>query len=67
MDTTLSRTIATVQLGFWRAAAKLTGIAVRNRSSLHRIVLYTPIALAAVGAYFLGRILAELLLVNLIF
>jgi hypothetical protein len=67
MDTALSRTLASVQLGFWRAAAKLTGIAVRNKSGLHRLVLYTPIALAAVAAYFLGRILAELLLVNLIF
>ena len=67
MDTSFSRTIATVQLGFWRAAAKLTGIAVKNKSSLYRLVLYTPIALAAVVAYLLGRFLAEFLLVNLIF
>lgn len=67
MDISISRTLDAVQLGFWRTAAKLTGIAVKNKSNLHRIVLYTPVALAAVVAYLLGRILAELMLANFIF
>ena len=50
------------RLVFWRMIAWVTGKAVKNQKLVERALWLTPIALAAVLAYMLGRIFGSLLL-----
>jgi hypothetical protein len=51
-----------LRIAFWRVAATLTGAAVQNQSKLRRAAWLLPIVLAAITAYFLGRMFGTLLL-----
>ncbi len=51
-----------IRLFFWRMIAWGTGKAVRNQQLVERALWVTPIALAAVLAYLLGRLFGSLLL-----
>jgi hypothetical protein len=50
------------RLIFWRIVAWGTGKAVKNQKMVERALWLTPIALAAVLAYVLGRLVGSLLL-----
>jgi hypothetical protein len=50
------------RLIFWRIIAWGTGKAVKNQKMVERALWLTPIALAAVLAYVLGRLVGALLL-----
>lgn len=50
------------RLIFWRIVAWGTGKAVKNQKMVERALWLTPIALAAVLAYVLGRLVGALLL-----
>jgi hypothetical protein len=51
-----------LRLIFWRLIAWGTGQAVKNQKLVERALWVTPIALAAVLAYILGRLFGSLLL-----
>lgn len=51
-----------IRLFFWRIIAWGTGEAVKNQKLVERALWITPIALAAVVAYLLGRLFGSLLL-----
>ncbi|MGD8849732.1 MAG: hypothetical protein PVF18_08400 [Anaerolineales bacterium] len=51
-----------LRLTFWRIVAWGTGKAVHNQKIVERALWLTPIAIAAVLAYFLGRLFGSLLL-----
>ena len=50
------------KVAFWRVATALTGLAIRNQRTFNRMLWITPILLAAVAAYFLGRVFGNLVL-----
>jgi hypothetical protein len=50
------------KIAFWRVATAVTGLAIRNQRLFHRALWITPIVLAAVAAYFLGRVFGNLVL-----
>lgn len=50
------------KIAFWRIATAVTGLAIRNRRLFNRALWITPIVLAAVAAYFLGRVFGNLVL-----
>lgn len=51
-----------IKIAFWRAATVMTGFAVNNRRTFHRVIWIAPIALAAVTAFLLGKVFGNLLL-----
>jgi hypothetical protein len=51
-----------IRLIFWRIIAWGTGKAVKNQKLVERALWATPIAIAAVLAYLLGRLFGSLLL-----
>ncbi|MDF1498990.1 MAG: hypothetical protein P1P76_00750 [Anaerolineales bacterium] len=51
-----------IRLTFWRIVAWGTGKAVKNQKMVERALWVTPLALAAVLAYVLGRLVGSLLL-----
>ena len=54
-----------IKVAFWRAATFMTGVAVRNRRTFHRILWVSPIVLAAIAAFLLGKVFGNLLLWSL--
>lgn len=50
-----------MRLIFWRLVAKVTGAAVKNQKLVERALWVTPIAIAAVFAYVLGRLVGSIL------
>ncbi|MEJ2011883.1 MAG: hypothetical protein P8X64_06610 [Anaerolineales bacterium] len=51
-----------IKVAFWRAATAITGIAIRNQRLFNRALWIAPIVLAAIAAYFLGRVFGNLVL-----
>lgn len=51
-----------IRITFWRTAASMTGFAVQHQKTLQKMLQLAPIAAAGVVAYFLGRMLGELLM-----
>lgn len=51
-----------IRLTFWRIIAWGTGKAVKNQKFVERALWVTPIAIAALLAYFLGRLFGTILL-----
>ena len=49
-----------LKIAFWRAATAVTGLAVRNQRMFNRALWIAPIVLAAIAAYFLGRVFGNL-------
>ena len=54
-----------IKVAFWRAASFMTGVAVNNRRIFHRILWVSPIVLAAIAAFLLGKVFGSLLLWSL--
>jgi hypothetical protein len=50
------------KIAFWRIATAVTGLAIRNQRLFNRALWISPIVLAAVAAYFLGRVFGSLVL-----
>jgi hypothetical protein len=57
----------TIRINFWRSAAYLTGMAVRHKRIIHRVLYLAPVGLAAILAYVFGRLFGEILLWGLSF
>lgn len=51
-----------VRITFWRIAASITGLGVRHQNLFQKTMLVGPILIAGIIAYFLGRLLGELLM-----
>ncbi len=54
-----------IKIAFWRVASIMTGVAVNNRRTFNRVVWISPIVLAAITAFLLGKIFGNLLLWSL--
>ena len=57
----------TIRINFWRSAAHLTGMAVKHKRVIQRVLYLTPVGIAAILAYAFGRLLGEILLWGLSF
>ena len=50
------------KIAFWRAATIMTGVAVNNRRTFNRVMWISPVVLAAITAFLLGKVFGNLLL-----
>ncbi len=57
----------TIRISFWRSAACLTGMAVKNKRIIQRVLYLAPVGIAAALAYALGRLFGEIVLWGLSF
>jgi hypothetical protein len=62
MEYSTSHIKSLAHLAFWRSAATITGLAVRNKSILQRTLMFAPVLVASALAYLLGWFFGELLL-----
>ncbi len=57
----------TIRINFWRSAAYLTGMAVKHKRVIQRVLYLAPVGIAAILAYAFGRLFGEILLWGLSF
>lgn len=67
MDENLTNLNYTIRITFWRSAAYLTGLGMKNRRFIRRVIYLAPIGLTALVAYIVGRLFGEILLWSLSF
>lgn len=63
MDTSVPhfRAILEAKTAFWHLAASLAEVALKQKSTLRRLVAYAPVLVGAAFAFALGRLVGEIL------